>query len=41
MEPPYINDRKVRLIGIPLLSILLAIVMNKEVFTGGNAKDIF
>ena len=41
MEPPYINDRKVRLIGIPLLSILLAIVMNKEVFTGGNTKDIF
>ncbi len=41
MEPPYINDRKVRLIGIPLLSILLPIVMNKEVFTGGNAKDIF
>lgn len=41
MEPPYINDRKARLIGIPLLSILLPIVMHKEVFTGGNTKDIF
>lgn len=41
MEPPYINDRKARLIGIPLLSILLPIVMHKEVFTGGNVKDIF
>lgn len=41
MEPPYINDRKARLIGIPLLSILLPIVLHKEVFTGGNTKDIF
>lgn len=41
MEPPYIHDHKARLIGIPLLSILIPVVMHRGVFVTGSQTDIF
>ncbi|AXE17174.1 histidine kinase [Runella rosea] len=41
METVVLNDRKARLIGIPLLSLMIPLVTHSDVFLAGNVNGIF